>query len=378
MEEFANELGLDPLDLRLKNYSAKNEGDTGIVYSSKGLDQCYKLGAAKIGWKTRNKKPGEANGKKRRGLGMATQIWWGAGVPGTLADVKINPDGSVEAICSTQDIGGGTRTFMAMVAAETLGLEPKDITVKIGNTDYPWAPLSGGSLTAPSVAPAVRDAALKAADHLKELAAKKLNTTPSEVVIENKKFSVKNNPSQSISFKDLVRENRREIVFHGERKEHPSEFAYNTFGAHFVEVEVDTETGQIQVKKAVAAHEIGRTINKLTAESQVIGGITQGLSAALFEERIMDEVTGKLVNSNLHSYKIATVKDIPEIIPIFIDMVDPRLNNLGSKGVGEPPRIPISAAIANAVYNAIGVHIREIPMTPDKVLHALKTKEGSQ
>jgi len=378
MEEFANDLGLDPLELRLKNYSTKNEGDTGIVYSSKGLDQCYQLGAEKIGWKTRNKKPGEGKGKKRRGLGMATQIWWGVGRPGTLADIKLYPDGSVEAICGTQDIGCGTRTYMAMVAAETLGLDPQDITVKIGSTDYPWSGSSGGSTTTPSVAPAVRDAALKAADYLKKLAAKKLEISLADISIENKRFLNKNNQIQSISFKELLKELSHEMVFHGEYSGRPSEFAYNTFGAHFVEVEVDTETGKIQVKTVVAAHEIGRTINKLTAESQVVGGIAQGLSAALFEERIMDETTGKLVNSNLHSYKIVTARDIPEIVPIFIDMVDPRVNNLGSKGLGEPPRIPISAAIANAVYNAIGVHIREIPMTPDKVLQALKPREVSR
>jgi xanthine dehydrogenase YagR molybdenum-binding subunit len=378
MEEFANELGLDPLELRLKNYSTKNEGDTGIVYSSKGLDQCYQLGAEKIGWKSRNKKPGEGTGKKRRGLGMATQIWWGVGRPGTLADIKLYPDGSVEAICGTQDIGCGTRTYMAMVTAETLGLDPQDITVKIGSTDYPWSGSSGGSTTTPSVAPAVRDAALKAADYLKKLAAKKLEISLADISIENKRFLNKNNRIQSISFKELLKELSHEMVFHGEYSGRPSEFAYNTFGAHFVEVEVDTETGKIQVKTVVAAHEIGRTINKLTAESQVVGGIAQGLSAALFEERIMDETTGKLVNSNLHSYKIVTARDIPEIVPIFIDMVDPRVNNLGSKGLGEPPRIPISAAIANAVYNAIGVHIREIPMTPDKVLQALKPREVSR
>jgi xanthine dehydrogenase YagR molybdenum-binding subunit len=377
MEELANEIGLDPLELRTKNYSAKNRGDTGIPYSSKGLDKCYQLGAEKIGWKRSNKKPGEGKGKIRRGLGMATQIWGGLGRPGTLADIKLYPDGSVEAVCGTQDLGGGTRTYMAIVTAETLGLEPQDVTVKIGNTDYPWSGSSGGSTTTPSVAPAIRDAALKASDYLKQLAATKLNITPSDVVIENKKLTDKNNPGKSIPFKEIVKEMRRVMVFHGECSGRPSDFAYNTFGAHFVEVDVDTETGQIKVNKVVAAHEIGRVMNKLTAESQVVGGITQGLSAALFEEKIMDETTGTMVNHNLQDYKIATSMDIPEMVPIFIDMVDPRANNLGTKGLGEPPRIPISAAIANAVYNAIGQHLREIPMTPDKVLQALKRKEAS-
>ena len=165
------------------------------------------------------------------------------------------------------------------------------------------------------------------------------------------------------------------MVFHGERKGLPEGYAYNSFGAHFVEVEVDTETGKIKVLKVVAAHDIGRVINKQTAESQVVGGITQGLSATLFEQRILDENTGRLVNPNLRDYKIATSLDIPEIVPIFVDIIDPRINILGTKGLGEPPRIPISGAIGNAVYNAIGVPVRELPMTPDKVLAALKQKE---
>jgi xanthine dehydrogenase YagR molybdenum-binding subunit len=381
LEELANKINLDPLELRKKNYSAKNLGDTEIPYSSKGLDKCYQLGAEKIGWKRRNKKPGEGNGKVRRGLGMASQIWWGVGRAGTLADVKLHPDGSVEAICGTQDIGCGTRTYMATITAETLGLKPKDITVKIGSTEYPWCGSSGGSTTTPSVAPAIRDAVLKAADYLKKMAAEKLEIKADDIRIGNRKFSNKNNPAQSISYKKLLdelrreRKLRREKVFHGEYIGRPSGFAYNTFGAHFAEVEVDTETGKVKVLKVVGVHEIGRLMNKLTAESQIIGGITQGVSTALFEERIMDDTTGNVANPNLRDYKIATSQDTPEIISLIVDMVDPRINNLGAKGLGEPPRIPPAGAITNAVYNAIGVHVREIPITPDKVLRALKRKE---
>jgi len=376
MEELAAELSLDPLELRKKNYTASNQGGTGIVYSSKGLDKCYDLGSGKIGWERRNKIPGDGKGRKRHGLGMASQIWWGAGVPGTLADIKLHRDGSVEAVSGTQDIGCGTRTYMATVAAETLGLEPQDITVKIGDTLYPWAPISGGSLTAPSVAPAVRDAALKAADHLKEMASKKLNVPAGDIVLAEKKLYDKNNPGNAIAFKDIVRGLRRETVFHGERSDLPAGFAYNTFGAHFAEVEVDLDTGRIKVIKHVAVHEVGRVLNRLTAESQVVGGVTQGISTALFEERVIDENTGKMVNPNLQNYKIATALDMPEIVPIFVDLVDPRINNLGNKGLGEPPRIPSSAAVANAVFNAVGVHLREIPMTPDKVLAVLRMKEA--
>jgi xanthine dehydrogenase YagR molybdenum-binding subunit len=375
MDEMANAIGMDPLTFRKLNYTTKNRGDTGIPYSSKGLDKAYEIGANEIGWHRRNRIPGEGTGRFRRGIGMAAGIWWGAGVPGTLSDIKIHPDGSVEAICGTQDIGCGTRTHMAVVVAETLGLEPKDITVKLGNSDYPWAPISGGSLTTPSVAPATRDASLKAVEYLKEMAASKLKVPASQVVCADKKFYASGNPENSFPFREICSSLSHETVFHGERKGLPDGFAYNTFGAHFAEVEVDTLTGKITVIKVVAVQESGRIMNKQTAESQVIGGVTQGLSTALFEQRIMDDETGRMVNSNWRDYKIATSMDIPEIVPLFVDIVDPRINILGTKGLGEPPRIPASAVIGNAVYNAIGAHIREIPMTPDKVLRALKEKE---
>ena len=379
MDELAAALDMDPLELRKKNYSTKNQGDTGLPYSSKGLDKCYELGAKAIGWERRNGRPGEgpANGPWRRGLGMASSIWWGAGVPGTVADIVLYPDGSVEVICGTQDIGCGTRTHMAVVAAETLGLEPKDITVKLGNSDYPWAPGSGGSQTTPSVAPAVRDAALKAVERLKAVAAARLKIEAGDVVMAGRTFASKADPAKSAAFADVFRDLRRETVFHGERGGMPmDQFAFNTFGAHFAEVEVNVETGQVHVLKYAAAQDSGQVVNRLTADSQVIGGITQGLSAAIFEERVMDDATGNPVNPNLRDYKIATSLDIPEITPLFVDVFDPRANNLGVKGLGEPARVPSSAAVANAVFNAIGVHVREIPMTPKRVLEALKRKES--
>jgi xanthine dehydrogenase YagR molybdenum-binding subunit len=376
MEELAAALGMDPLELRRKNYSVKDKGDTGPVYSTKGLDQCYTIGAERIGWAQRNKVPGGGKGKVRTGIGMASQIWPGAGAPGTLADLRIFSDGSVEVECGTQDIGCGTRTYIAIVAADTLGLEPKDISVKIGNSDYPWAPNSGGSMTTPSVAPAVRDAALKAVAQLKALASKKLSAPVGDLVLGGKKVALKSDPSKAVEIRELARDFRQPAVFHGERTDMAPGYAYQTFGAQFAEVEVDTETGKVKVKRVVAVHDIGRVINRLTADSQVIGAITQGLSAGLFEEKLMDQATGAMVNPNLHDYKIATAIDIPLIEPFYADIIDDRLNNLGNKGLGEPPRIPATAAIANAVYNAIGVHVREIPMTPARVLAALKRKEA--
>ncbi|MFP4083044.1 MAG: xanthine dehydrogenase family protein molybdopterin-binding subunit [Candidatus Aminicenantes bacterium] len=378
LDELASQIDMDPLKLRQKNYTTKNEGDTGIPYSSKGLDKCYQIGAEKIGWHKRNKKPGEGNGKIRRGLGMGTQIWWGVGRPQTLADIKIHPDGSVEVVCGTQDLGTGTKTYMAVITAETLGLKPPQVAVKLGSTEYPWCGSSGGSTTTPSVAPAVRDAAVKASDFLKKMAAQKLETASENILIEDEAFINQKNPHQSISFKELVGELSREKVFRGEYVGRPSGYAYNTFGAHFAEVEVDMETGKTKVIKVVAVHEVGRVMNKQTAESQVVGGITQGVSTSLFEERVVDDETGTVINPNLTDYKIATSCDTPHIEAYFVDMVDPRINNLGTKGLGEPPRIPINAAVGNAIYNATGVRLRKIPMTPDKFLKALKEKESER
>ena len=213
---------------------------------------------------------------------------------------------------------------------------------------------------------------------MKEIVAKKLEVPAAGLVLADGKIFDRANPAKSIGLGEILREQRREAVFHGERGDLPAGFAYNSFGAHFAEVEVDTETGQIRVLKVAAAHEVGRVLNRLTAESQVAGGITQGLSAGLFEERVTDEYTGKMLNKNLETYKIATAMDMPEMDFIFIDVPDPRINIMGDKGLGEPPRIPSSAAIANAVFNAIGVHPGELPMTPDRVLKALAAKEAGR
>jgi xanthine dehydrogenase YagR molybdenum-binding subunit len=222
----------------------------------------------------------------------------------------------------------------------------------------------------------VRDAALKAVERLKAVAAARLKVDAADVVMAGRTFASKSDPAKSAPFADVYRDLRRETVLHGERGGMPGDrYAFNTFGAHFAEVEVDMETGRVRVIKYAAAQDSGRIVSKLTAESQVVGGITQGLSAGLFEERVMDDATGTVVNPNLRDYKIATSFDIPEIEVLFADVDDPHINNLGVKGLGEPARVPSSGAIANAVYNAIGVHVREIPMTPKRVLEALKRKE---
>ena len=378
MDELAEKLGIDPLELRKKNYTTINSGGTGIPYSSKGLDKCYELGAQRIGWNRRNKISGEGKGIIKRGIGMGTGIWGGSGGPGTQLDFRLLKDGNVEIRCGTQDIGTGTYTIIAQVAAEELGIDVKDIKVMIGDTEYPNSGSSGGSNTASSVCPAIRAAASDIKGKLFAVAAPLLGAKPEELEIGYNKIFIKNNESKNIAFKEVCKHiTEGMLTSKNTRGPNPKGYALNSFCAHFAEVEVNTQTGQVKLIRFVAAHEFGRSINILTSENQIQGGIVQGLSYALFEERIMDKNTGKMINTNFYDYKIPTSLDVPMIEPIILDSVDPVMNSLGMKGLGEPPRVASHAAIANAIHNATGVWTRELPITPDKVLEALKKgKEG--
>ncbi len=380
MDELAAALDMDPLELRKKNYSTKNQGDTGLPYSSKGLDKCYELGAKAIGWERRNRRPGEgaANGPWRRGIGVASSIWCGRRRPGDAGRHRPlsgrerrghlrHPGHRLrhadahgrrrrgDARPRAQGHHRQARQFRLSLGAG-FGRQPDDAVRGPGRAGR--GPQGGRTAQGGRGGPAQdrgRRCRHGRAGHSRRRA----------------------DPAKSAAFADVFRDLRRETVFHGERGGMPmDQFAFNTFGAHFAEVEVNVETGQVHVLKYAAAQDSGQVVNKLTADSQVIGGITQGLSAALFEERVMDDATGNPVNPNLRDYKIATSLDIPEITPLFVDVFDPRANNLGVKGLGEPARVPSSAAVANAVFNAIGVHVREIPMTPKRVLEALKRKES--
>ena len=372
MDEVAEKLGMDPLEFRLKNY-AEVDPVSGRPYTSKRLRECYKRGAAAIGWGRRQKPPGSAPGPVKRGIGMASQIWWGGGGPPCYATLKLNRDGSVRVITGSQDLGTGTYTIVAQVAAEVLEIPLEKISVVLGDTAVaPYAGSSGGSTTAASVTPAVRDAAERMKQKLLSGAAAILEIPEAELEYGRGHVWSRRDPDRKLSVPQIVRRMReRVLITVGAREANPSGYAINTFGAQFAEVEVDTETGRVRVLKIVAAHDVGRIVNPLTAQNQFHGGILQGLSYALMEERILDRNTGKMVNPNLHDYKLPTVMDTPEIEVIIVSDADPKVNSVGVKGIGEPAIIPTAGAIANAVYNAIGVRIKSLPITPDKVLNAL-------
>ncbi|MCB0730088.1 MAG: xanthine dehydrogenase family protein molybdopterin-binding subunit [Ignavibacteriae bacterium] len=373
IDDAAYKIGMDPLEFRLKNYAEKDQV-WGAEYTSKLLREAYKEGAEKINWERRNKVPGSGNGFKKRGIGMATQIWWGGGGPPAHANIEIKNDGSVIVYSGTQDIGTGTYTIISQVAAEILEIPIQKIEVILGDTDKtPYGPSSGGSTTAPSISPAVRDAAEKMKRKLISASAAILNVDEKELFYSLGSVSDKSKTNK-LSFTEIAANLKGQKLFaEGSREENLKGYVAQTFGAQFAEVEVDTLTGFVKVLKIVAAHDIGRTLNRQTLENQFHGGIIQGLGMALMEERIMDSDFGKMLNTNLHDYKIPTMLDIPEIEVIIVSEADVKANNMGVKGIGEPAIIPTPGAISNAVYNAIGVRVKSLPITPNKILKALNS-----
>jgi CO/xanthine dehydrogenase Mo-binding subunit len=372
IDAIAEKIGMDPLEFRLKNYADVDQVFN-VPYTSKRLREAYEQGAKAIGWQRRKKVPGSDPGQMKRGIGMATQIWWGGGGPPAYATLKLNRDGSAVVLSGTQDLGTGTYTFIAQIVAEVLEIPIEKIQVILGDTTTcPYAPSSGGSMTASSVSPAVRVAAEQMRAKLISGAAAVLEIPENELGYSKGVITSQRDTQKTMPISDVIRRMREQVlVTTGAREANPQGYTTNTFGAQFAEVEVDTDTGQVKVLTIVAAHDIGRILNRKTLENQIHGGVMQGLSFALMEERVIDEYTGKVLTTNMHDYKLPTIMDTPEIEVIIVSDADPLISNTGVKGVGEPPIIPTAGAIANAVYNAIGMRIKSLPITPDKVLMAL-------
>ncbi|MCS7222977.1 MAG: xanthine dehydrogenase family protein molybdopterin-binding subunit [Armatimonadetes bacterium] len=358
IDELAAKLGMDPVELRIKN-------DPSEIRRKE-----WQIGAERIGWKEKWRPWGSHKGVLRRGLGCGASAWGGGGGPGSVAEVEIFRDGSVVVRLGTQDIGTGTKTVVGIAAADGLGLTPEflrsdQFRVYIGDTRLGRSGGSGGSTTAASVYPAVYDAADKALARLKEFVAKKLGVPADRLVSQGGRIFDKQNPTKGLTWGEATRLLPTEAI--SQRGEwRPGMTGSGVAGCQFAEVEVDTETGIVRVVKVVAVHDCGAVINRLTAESQVIGGVTQGISFALLEGRLMDWQTGLMINADLENYKLAGAFEVPEIDVVLLDMPE-----RGVIGLGEPPIIPTAAAIANAVANALGVRVRELPITPDKVLKAL-------
>ncbi len=374
MDILAERLGIDPLELRLRNYAEKDPM-TGSDYSDKRLREAYQLAAGKAGWASRSPRGSQAAQTapfttRKRGLGMATQIWGGGGGPPVYAVVKLNPDGTADVITGIQDIGTGTRTGLAQVAAEELRFPLESIRVSVGDTeDAPYGPTSGGSQTLSSAGPAVRAAAVDARDQLVDIASQVMQIPRERVEVKDGLVYDSGSPQQRKSVGELLGAlGDVMIVGSGSRGPNPDGYSIRTFGAQFAEVEVDEETGRVRVLKVVTAHDFGRVVNPMLAHSQMLGGITQGIGYALTEERVVDGRTGRVLNPDLEEYLIPTSMDVPEIDANAIDQVDLHSNSLGAKGIGEPPIVPSAPAIANALYNATGVRLTSIPLAVHQVI----------
>ncbi|MBN1249750.1 MAG: xanthine dehydrogenase family protein molybdopterin-binding subunit, partial [Anaerolineae bacterium] len=380
MDVLAHELEMDPLALRLRNY-AENSPSRGQPYTYKGLRRAYEIGSEQFGWANREAQRLQ-EGPWRRGFGMASQIWGGGGGPPANAIVKLLPDGTAEVAVGVQDIGTGTRTILTQVAAEELGLPLDAVRSVVGDTlPAPFGPGSGGSVTLASATPAVRSACREALRQLVALAAIMLGleeTTPDDFDIVDGDIVYREDPDKRLPFHQVAAKmGDYMIVAKGARGPNPEDKAINTFGAHFAQVLVNIETGELKVERIVAAHDIGRVINPLTATSQVYGGVLMGLGLATSEERVIDPGTGLQLTANLEEYKVPLVAGLPQIDVFFVDEADIEANSVGSKGLGEPPIIPTAAAIANAVFDAAGICATELPMTPNRLL-ALLSKERAQ
>jgi xanthine dehydrogenase YagR molybdenum-binding subunit len=371
MDELARALALDPLDLRLRNYAAEDQ-KKGQPYSSpEGLRRANDRVAELFGWHTYKRPP--ATGAKRRGIGIAAQEWGGAGHPPGYAWVKLNGDGSADVVTGTQDIGTGVRTGLAQVAAEELGLPLDKITLHLGDTALgPYSPTSAGSATIATLAPAVREAAANARQQLLEAAALVLEEEPARLTVQDGQIAVSGEPDNRVSVAEVTtRIAPHMIQGHGRRGPNPKDKSVRTFGAQCVEVEVDVETGEVTLLQVVAAHDCGRIINPTLVTSQVIGGVTQGIGFALSEERVVDGKRGVVLNANLEEYKLPTAADVPPIVHGLLDLPDIAANSAGVKGIGEPPLVPTAPAIANAIFDATGIRLRDTPLSRRRLVEAL-------
>ncbi len=351
LDVLAARLDIDPLELRRRNHADHDPADD-RAYSGKQLLECYRR--AEAHWERRHDVRARSTDTVKRGVGMASQVWYGGGGPPSYAWVRVGSDGRATVVTAMQDIGTGTGTAMAQIAAEELGIPLEHVTVSLGDSAHgPYASISAGSSTTPSMGPAVRAAAGDARRQIEEIAEQmgKPGAPLAEVV--------------------SVLEDAQ-ILGKGARGPNPTGMQVLTFGVQVAEVAVDVETGEVWVERIAAIHDVGRVINPLGASSQVEGGIIQGIGHTLSEHRLHDPASGRILTTTLDAYKLPTAADVPEIVSELVDEPDAHLTNLGSKGLGEPPIVPTAAAIANAIRDATGAEVHELPVSREEMLRALR------
>jgi xanthine dehydrogenase YagR molybdenum-binding subunit len=375
MDELAYKLKLDPIELRLRNYADTNP-ENDLPWSSKSLKESYQFGAEKFGWSRRNPEPRSMrDGRYLIGMGMASSTYPVVHTPAT-AVAKIMQDGSVVVQSGTHEMGTGTATALAPIAADRLGVAVERVRVELGDTDLPRAPTSGASRTISSVGTAVAGASEAVRAKVSEIArtdrrSPLFNIPATEITAENGELFVKSDRAQSETYAAILKRNNLKMVeasFDAKFDTANNKHSMHSFGAQFAEVRVDPDLGQIRLTRFVGAFGTGRIMNLKTARSQLIGGITMGIGMALLEETITDNRSGQFVNANLAEYHVPVNADIPAIEAYFVEENDPYVNPIGAKGAGEIGVVGAAAAIANAVYHATGKRVRDLPITLDKLI----------
>lgn len=378
MDELAHELKMDPIALRLKNYAEKDPMKD-IPFSSKSLKECYEQGAQKFGWSKR-----KANPKTNRqgdyffGHGMATSSYPVHFFP-TEAKIELKSDGTARVTSGSQDLGTGTYTVMGQLAADALGLPYEKINFDLGDSHYSKAGVSGGSSTVSSLGWAISDASKKVFEQIMELAARdRLSAVyglkSEEMRVENARVHSKTNPEKGESIFDIMKRNAKTVIVgegkldEKEQKKREKEYSQHAYGAQFAEVKVHAITGEVKLTRMVGAFAAGKIVNPRTARSQYMGGMIFGIGMGLTEQNFVDERNGKFMLKDLGDYHVPVNLDVPDLDIIFVNETDTITNPAGTKGIGEIGTVGTAAAIANAVFNATGIRIRDMPITPDKII----------
>lgn len=374
MDELSYQLKMDPIELRLKNY-ADTDPENGKPYSSKFLKEAYQLGADKFGWSDRSPVPGSKmeNGWKV-GLGMSTGIF-GAFRGEAKLSLKLMADGTLLLQTAVSDSGPGTATAMTKIAADAMGLPYSKIKFELGDSSLPPGPTQGGSSSTSTIGAAVSTGCISLQKKLVEAA----KSSPvfghiiahENFLFQNGEMVLKSDPSRKLPYAEVLKNaglGSIEFVENSGRNPAMEKYSAYSYAVHFVKVLVHPLTGVVKIAKVVVAGDAGKIVSPKTAESQMIGGVVGGIGGALMEESVIDERYGRWVNNNFADYHVPVHADVPAIEAVFVDKPDPVLNPVGSKGMGEIALIGFAAAVANAVYNATGKRVRELPITPDKLI----------
>jgi CO/xanthine dehydrogenase Mo-binding subunit len=378
MDVLAEKLAMDPIAFRMKNHARLADGDQDrkVPFSSNAMAECIQKGAEAIAWTRQWHEPNATAGPVKKGIGMAIHACrHGAMVLPSAGMVKVNADGTVNVLVGTSDIGASQKSTMAMIAAEELGVALRDVSVTAADTEVTLdTGSSGGSKQTITAGTAIKLAAADAKRQLLDVAARELKVERDTVQSRGGRIHVAGS-DRSISVAEAARKAPASITGRGTGSL-PKGVTTYCFAAHFAEVEVDTRTGKVRVVKLVAAHDAGKVINPLGAENQIEGGVIQAIGFALTEDEVFDRASGVCLTPNLVDYKLMTMKDIPEIQPVFVESPDPA-GPFGAKGLGEPPYSVPAPAIANAIYNAIGVRFTQIPISAASVLQGLAKRAAA-